>query len=603
MTSPSTGPTGRGYTGAAAVMTPPAGARPAPLSLLVALAIFAAHAALFGGWIVDDAGITFAYARNLASGQGIVAQPGVPPVEGYSNPTWMFVAAAAYALHLFVLPWTPKILAAVCAVAAFVVMWRDLGRRGAGPWISGVALGLLAACSGFVIWTLSGLENALLAWLVALSASLAIQAVERPGEVPRRDVAAGVVAALLALTRPDALLYADGYPIALAIAALLGRPIRIWPAVRGVARMLAGFLPVFAGYVAFRFLYFGDWVPNTFHAKVKPAGASVLDPGKLLDLVEGAAGDFLFPAMVLLAGGAAWLAWRRRLPGRTIVLGVYLALAMAIYLVMPVDWMGEFRFATPFFLLFFWFGGELVAALADALPATAALRRLTAVVTAIFVLQAGTIFLARSLRFAADPTVPLTVASRFGGHGFNRLAAALPGRPASLLTPDLGGVLLHSELRVYDLAGLCDPVIARSLHQRPQALRDYVLGEVRPTFVHTQGAFTRSSALHVDPRFARDYVALHEAHSTDPDWVRLWRGADVPPMWGDYVRRDALRAPEALASLQETYRQEGLEGYRPWVRPPDRLRAGWPQVRWAVGQLRGSDRPALVPAPAGAAVQ
>jgi hypothetical protein len=74
-------------------------------------------------------------------------------------------------------------------------------------------------------------------------------------------------------------------------------------------------------------------------------------------------------------------------------------------------------------------------------------------------------------------------------------------------------------------------------------------------------------------------------------------------MWGDYVRRDALRAPEALASLQETYRLEGLGGYRPWVRPPDRLRAGWPQVRWAVGQLRGSDRPALVPAPAGAAVQ
>ena len=177
MTSASTSPTGRGYTGAAAVMTLPAGARPAPLSLLVALAIFAAHAALFGGWIVDDAGITFAYARNLASGQGIVAQPGVPPVEGYSNPTWMFVAAAAYALHLFVLPWTPKVLAAVCAVAAFVVMWRDLGRRGAGPWISGIALGLLAACSGFVIWTISGLENALLAWLVALSASLAIGAV------------------------------------------------------------------------------------------------------------------------------------------------------------------------------------------------------------------------------------------------------------------------------------------------------------------------------------------------------------------------------------------------------------------------------------------
>jgi hypothetical protein len=580
-------------------MTSPASARPAPLPLLVALAVFAAHAALFGGWIVDDAGITFAYARNLASGQGVVAQPGVPPVEGYSNPTWMFVAAAAYVLHLFVLPWTPKVLAAGCAVAAFAVIWRDLGRRGAGPWISGVALGLLAACSGFVIWVMSGLENALLAWLATVSASLAIHAVERTGEVPRRDVGAGVVAALLALTRPDALLYAAGYPIALAVGAMRHRPLAIRPVVQGVARMLAGFLPVFGGYLAFRFLYFGDWVPNTFHAKVKPAGASLLDPGKLLDLVEGAAGDLFVPAMLLLAGGAAWLAWRRRLPGRTIVLGAHLAIAMAVYMVMPVDWMGEFRFATPFFVFFFWFGGELVAALAAAQPATAALRRLAALATAIFVLQAATIFLARSRRFAADPTVPLAVATRFGGHGFNRLAAALPGRQPSLLTPDLGGVLLDSELRVYDLAGLCDPVIARTLHERPQALRDYVLGEVRPTFVHTQGAFTRSSALHVDPRFARDYVALHEAWSTDPDWVRIWRGAEVPPLWGDYVRRDALRAPDALASLQDIYRREGLEAYRPWVRPADRLRAGWPQVRWALEQLREPERPALAPAPAG----
>ena len=106
-------------------------------------------------------------------------------------------------------------------------------------------------------------------------------------------------------------------------------------------------------------------------------------------------------------------------------------------------------------------------------------------------------------------------------------------------------MLLHSELRVYDLAGLCDPVIARSLHQRPQALRDYVLGEVRPTFVHTQGAFTRSSALHVDPAFRpRLRGAARGPSRPTPTGCRPGAGADVPPMWGDYVRRDALRAPE-----------------------------------------------------------
>jgi hypothetical protein len=260
--------------------------------------------------------------------------------------------------------------------------------------------------------------------------------------------------------------------------------------------------------------------------------------------------------------------------------------------------MGEFRFATPFFLFFYWSGAELAAALAAAMPPAAGLRPAVAIATAVFVAQAGIIFGARSQRFAEDPTVPLAVAARFGGQGFNRLAAALPDRRASLLTPDLGGVLLISETRVYDLAGLCDPVIARTLHERPQALREYVLGEVRPTFVHTQGAFTRSSALHLDPRFARDYVALHEAWSTEPDWIRTWRGADVPPFWGDYVRRDAVRAPGALASLQDIYRREGLAAYRPWVRPPDRLRAGWPQVRWALIRLGGGAGGPVAPAPA-----
>jgi hypothetical protein len=569
--------------------------RPGVLPLAVALAIFAAHATFLGSWIVDDAGITFAYARNLAFGHGVVAQPGVPPVEGYSNPTWLLVTAVAYALRLFVLPWTPKILAGACAVVAFGLMGRDLTRRGAGAWTAGVALGLLAACSGFVIWVMSGLENALLAALAATAATLALAAVDRADEQPRRDVAAGVIAALLALTRPDAVLYAVGYPFALAVAAAWGRPLGVAPMVRGTLRTVAGFLPVFGGYLVFRFFYFGDWVPNTFHAKVKPAAASLVAPGKLLDLFEGAVGDVLFPVLLLLAGGLALLAWRRAVRPRTLVLGAHLAIAIAAYMLMPFDWMGEFRFATPFFLFFYWFGAELAASLAAALRPTPAQRTLVGVATGLCVAQAGLIFAARTQRFVEDPTVPLTVAARFGGDGFNRLAAALPDRRASVLTPDLGGVLLQSELRVYDLAGLCDPVIARTLHERPQALRDYVLGEIRPTFVHTQGAFTRAAALHLDARFARDYLPLHEAASTQPEWIRAWPGADVPPFWGDYVRRDVVRAPEALASLQQAYRRAGLAAYQPWVRPPDRLRAGWPQVRWAWRRLATGETAPPVP--------
>ncbi len=65
---------------------------------------------MFGAWQIDDAGISFAYARNLALGHGLVAQPGVIPVEGYSNPLWVFLLAAFSVVRLFDPLWTPKLL-------------------------------------------------------------------------------------------------------------------------------------------------------------------------------------------------------------------------------------------------------------------------------------------------------------------------------------------------------------------------------------------------------------------------------------------------------------------------------------------------------------
>ena len=59
------------------------------------------HALSFGSWIVDDAGISYAYARNLAAGHGLVSQPGMTPVEGYSKPLWVALWAIAFALHAF----------------------------------------------------------------------------------------------------------------------------------------------------------------------------------------------------------------------------------------------------------------------------------------------------------------------------------------------------------------------------------------------------------------------------------------------------------------------------------------------------------------------
>ena len=71
------------------------------LAAAIPTALTGLHAAFYGQWIVDDAGLSFAYARSLATGAGPVLQAGSVPVEGFSNPTWVAVLAVGRALHLF----------------------------------------------------------------------------------------------------------------------------------------------------------------------------------------------------------------------------------------------------------------------------------------------------------------------------------------------------------------------------------------------------------------------------------------------------------------------------------------------------------------------
>jgi hypothetical protein len=557
------------------------------LALAVALGLLVAHVAWFGAWLVDDAGISFAYSRTLASGQGFTAQPGTPPVEGFSNPLWTLLAAALYAVGAFPLPLAAKLLSLLFTVIAFGVIWRSLRTRTQSAIALGAPLVMLAVNTGFVIWTTSGLENPLLACLAVSLCAITIRRVESDTDDVRPDAWAGVLAALLALTRPDALLYAFVHPLASAVALTArgcsaGRIVKSWLATA------AGFIPILGGYFAFRVGYFGAWAPNTYYAKSKPSLANLTDVGKLLDLIEGGVGDFLWPALALGAAAFLLLAVRRRLSPFTLVLFAYLGVAAAIYVVMPRDWMGEFRFATPFFPFLYWALAALALDTASAFQPGVGARRLASAVAIVGVAQFALIGAARSAVFRDTPTLPLSVVQEFGARGFNRLATVLPPGPKSVLTPDLGGVLLDSTLRVYDLAGLCDREIARAL-AAPDGLprlHAYVFEQIRPTFIHTHGPFTRAARLHEDPRFARDYVTIHETVAAPPQWAAMWRGLGPPPAFsGDYVRRDALGGDGALAELQRAYDEENMELFVTGRSEPPRLSAGWPQVRWAIRRL------------------
>jgi hypothetical protein len=321
-----------------------------------------------------------------------------------------------------------------------------------------------------------------------------------------------------------------------------------------------GLVPVAGSYLAFRRLYFGDWVPNTYHAKDTPSLFFGFDPAKWTGLLEAAVGPLAIPASIAVAAGALWLFGRGKVDGRTASLAAHLVVAAAAYVLMPQDWMGEYRFATPFFIFFYW-------ALAEALGRVAETARglgVAAALGALIAATSATVHAPRTAAFARGPVVPLAGVARFYGDGYNRLAEVLGAPAPSLLAPDVGGTFLTSRLRVYDLVGLCDATAARTLRSDTAAFHRYVFEEARPTFIHVHGPWARWAAFHSNPRFTASYVALRESWlapetRTGSDPERGSRQIDEPT-WGDYVRRDAI-GPDprpTLRRLRAAYAEAGM---------------------------------------------
>lgn len=117
----------------------------------------------------------------------------------------------------------------------------------------------------------------------------------------------------------------------------------------------------------------------------------------------------------------------------------------------------------------------------------------------------------------------------------------------SFLVPDIGGTLYYSNLRIIDLAGLCDKTIAKTRRYNLSAFHEYVFEDVKPTIIHIHGYFTAVSRLDEDERFTRDYVAIH---LTDDEAARKRLGRDA--LSGDFVRKDAVKGVmDKLEKLQD----------------------------------------------------
>ena len=470
----------------------------ATAAVLVPTLLTAAHAAGYGRWTVDDAAITWAYARSIAAGAGPVLQPGAPAAEGWSNPTWLavFVVVTWLGLPLVL---SAKALALACCAgvfAGFSVAARALCPRPA--LVAGVAGCVTAAVPSFVIWSFSGLENPLYALLVTW---LAVVMVRGPVTSPRVAALAGALAAGAAMTRPDGAVYLAAFP---AVALLVARRRGVAPAAVSLA---VAAVPVGA-YLVWRVHRFGLLVPNTAIAK----GQGAPEGGMLLEL--GGYGGVLVASSAVL--GAVALVVVPAARSGLVALLVPLMLALVAYAVLEPDWMGELRFATPVWPLA---ALLLVVAVAVLRSRAAAVLGLVAVAASLLV------WVPAARAFRASPTVPVCLVAQIDGRAMNGYLDATTDPAPTLLVPDVGGAALVGRARVVDLVGLTEPTVARDWRTGDMAgLRDHVFLRARPTLIAVHGPWATVAGILADPRLPAGY-----------DRISADGGTEV------WVRRDALR--------------------------------------------------------------
>ena len=549
------------------------------VAVAVPTAVAAAHASLYGRWEVDDAGITFAYARSVATGAGPVLQPGAPPVEGFSDPAWMALLAFGHRLGLFdhgtwfgVPDYVayPKALAiALLAVVftAFLATASAVSRYPAA--VTAVAGCACALIPSFVIWSVSGLENALLAAAVAVQVAVVVRRRDRLAAV-LPALACGLLAALAALTRPEAAVYAATYPLALLV---VGRP--RWRELGAAALSVVAFAVPFGAYLAWRLATFGQWLPTTAIAKsqglptvagfakvgslIAYAGWPIVLVGTLLvgAALAGAAGRATAASTsgaatdlrAASATGAAAAGTGRlgatttdlasigRPAARTVgrrapappppsgvgtavaLVLIPLALALAAFGVLIPDWMEQFRFATPVWTL-----GPFVMVLAGIQVLTTLRWRGRVIVTGVTAVAAALSvagFVPNVQTFRDNPTAPLCLIVVNTGREFNGYMDVLGVASATFFAPEIGGAALTGRALLYDGGGLAEPTIARFWATKDTAgIRDYVLDDVKPTFIRAHGSFRPFIGLDADPRFARDYVEIGTFTNGGANWVR-----------------------------------------------------------------------------------
>ncbi len=486
----------------------------------MAAAVLAVHIVCFGAYIADDAGITFAYAKNLAQGHGLTLNPGTDPVEGYSSFAWLLVVLPFCARRADP-TWGVKLSSFVFGAGTLFLMGA-IGRTLAGAdrersWIRDAAIVGLAAFTPFAVWSIGGLENPLNAFLL-MAAVYAY--------VTGRLIWCACALCALAMTRIENLAFATVFVAHRASVLIAARRA---PS-RSDAIAASVFVVAYGGYTGWHWRHFQAFFPNTYIAKapaLDPAGAlrqlTHLDSGGWHYLQRDLLAPYNFYAAVAFIVLSMWTIDI----AAALLLAALLVAAVSLVVLSGGDFYPEFRLGTmllpPAFLLF----GEGLRAATRRLR-SARVAGLAAAVPLLLVCAPSAWHTARFERPTDFSTIRL-------GSYYNDIAKRLGQPHLTVVESDIGNAAYFTDFTIIDLGGLANLDIARFGRH---FFLDYVFKEIRPDVIRVRGVWAAQAEIPF-ALMERDYATFD--------------GGASPAGYADgtFIRRELVgRSPGAGAAAR-----------------------------------------------------
>ena len=279
-------------------------------------------------FLVDDTYISLKYALNLAQGNGLTWNPG-ERVEGYTN--FLFTVLLA-GLGSIGVPWetAPRILTFAAYSGLIYWIWRMTKIP--------LAAAMIATALPVLAWVMGGLEAVPFALLVAAGSGLVVRHLEG-GEL--RGLRVGVIFALATMTRPEGALF---FGLSGGFLFVRYAMARRWFAPQ-LVMMALGYLALLLPYLAWKFWYYGDLLPNTFYAKRYGVDIGMLLPQSLHYVAQHLYHAPFFLGFAILSAGLCL--WRRQ----RVVPVIYLSLLIGAYMVYLIfvggDYMRHQRLLVP----------------------------------------------------------------------------------------------------------------------------------------------------------------------------------------------------------------------------------------------------------------